>query len=51
MDRVGIFFTKETWTHGLLYVAVSRVRYAKDCFIVGTVGDSVYNYCSKGLLN
>ena len=51
MDRVGIFFTKRTWTHGLLYVAVSRVRNAIDCFIVGTVGESVFNFCSHGLLH
>jgi hypothetical protein len=50
MDRVGIFFAKRTWAHGLLYVAVSRVRRSKDCWFVGSVGEIVENYCSANIL-
>jgi hypothetical protein len=50
LDRVGIYFSRRAWTHGLLYVAVSRVRRAADCFFVGRDGDSVDNCCSKSVL-
>jgi hypothetical protein len=50
MDRVGIYFSRRAWTHGLLYVAVSRVRRAADCFFVGRDGDSVDNCYSKSVL-
>jgi ATP-dependent exoDNAse (exonuclease V) alpha subunit len=50
LDRVGIYFSRRAWTHGLLYVAVSRVRRAADCFFVGRDGDSVDNCFSKSVL-
>ena len=50
MDRVGIFFAKKVWAHGLLYVAISRVRRAADCWFVGSVGATVMNICSKNIL-
>jgi hypothetical protein len=50
MDRVGIFFAKKIWAHGLLYVAISRVRRAADCWFVGSVGATVMNFCSKNIL-
>jgi hypothetical protein len=50
LDRVGIYFARRTWAHGLLYVAVSRVRRALDCFFVGMVGDVVDNYINANIL-
>lgn len=50
LDRVGIYFPRPTWAHGLLYVAVSRVRCTKDCLFVGAIGATVANYCSKHVL-
>ncbi len=49
MDKVGIYFTHPTWAHGLLYVAVSRVRSMQDCYWVGTCC-VVYNFCSQQVL-
>ena len=46
LDRVGIYFNRDTWAHGLLYVAVSRVRRLQDCFFVGVEGGTVFNCCS-----
>ena len=51
LDRVGIFFPRPTWAHGLLYVAVSRVRRSMDCYIVGSVGVPVQNFCSLHVLS
>jgi len=45
LDVVGIFFTRNAWAHGLLYVAASRVRCGAHCFIYGAVGKEVHN-CS-----
>ena len=50
LDKVGIFFSSPTWAHGLLYVAVSRVRCTRDCFFVGVFGATVSNYTSKHVL-
>ena len=50
LDRVGIYFSKPTWAHGLLYVAVSRVRREKDCFFVGKHGKAVENFCCLNVL-
>jgi hypothetical protein len=50
LDKVGIFFARPTWAHGLLYVAVSRVRRTNDCFWVGDQGGTVFNFSSKHLL-
>jgi hypothetical protein len=44
LDCVGIYFAKPSWTHGLLYVAASRVRTANCCFIVST--DNVVHNCT-----
>ncbi len=44
LDVVGIFFTRAAWAHGLLYVAVSRVRREAHCFIYGVVGKEVINF-------
>jgi hypothetical protein len=46
LDRVGIYFNRDAWAHGLLYVAVSRVRRVTDCFFVGIEGGTVFNCCS-----
>ena len=51
LDRVGIFFSRPTWAHGILYVAVSRVRRQQDCFWVGAINAMVANYCSKYILS
>lgn len=45
LDVVGIYFTRRAWAHGLLYVAVSRVRRAADCYFYGKEGAVVLN-CS-----
>ena len=45
LDRVGIFFARDVWAHGLLYVAVSRVRRQQNCFFLGVVGATVHNVC------
>jgi hypothetical protein len=50
LDKVGIFFARPTWAHGLLYVAVSRVRRSADCFWVGDRGATVFNYTSNHVL-
>ena len=50
LDRVGIYFERPTWAHGLLYVAVSRVRRSSDCFWVGQPGELVHNFCSQHVL-
>lgn len=47
LDRVGIYFPRKTWAHGILYVAVSRVRRQHDCFWVGAPEKIVTNECSK----
>ena len=49
LDRVGIYFAKDVWAHGLLYVAASRVRRTQDCFFLGAVGATVHNFCSLHL--
>ena len=49
LDAVGIFFSKPSWTHGLLYVAASRVRSGRACFIVGTT--DVVNVTDKHVLS
>ena len=36
LDAVGIYFSRPSWAHGLLYVAASRVRSVQTCFIVCT---------------
>ena len=51
LDVVGIYFTRAAWAHGLLYVAVSRVRQAKNCFVFGTVGALVKNFSCCGILS
>ena len=50
LDKVGIFFPRPTWAHGLLYVAVSRVRRTQDCFWLGEYGGTIHNFCSKHVL-
>jgi ATP-dependent DNA helicase PIF1 len=50
LDKVGIYFSAPAWAHGLLYVAVSRVRCTLDCFFVGCVGATVHNFISKHAL-
>ena len=49
LDRVGIYFAKDVWAHGLLYVAVSRVRRQAHCFFMGVVGATVHNVCCAHL--
>ncbi len=51
LDVVGIYFPRNTWAHGLLYVAVSRVRRAADCFIYGVIGAEVKNCSCKCVLS
>jgi hypothetical protein len=50
LDKVGICFQRPTWAHGLLYVAVSRVRRTNDCFWLGVRGATVSNFSSKHVL-
>jgi hypothetical protein len=50
LDRVGIYFPRPTWAHGLLYVAVSRVRRTDDCFWIGDRGAKVFNFSSQHVL-
>jgi hypothetical protein len=45
LDVVGIYFPRSAWAHGLLYVAVSRVRRSQDCFFTGKMCQEVFN-CS-----
>jgi hypothetical protein len=50
LDKVGICFERPTWAHGLLYVAVSRVRRSNDCFWVGDRGAVVFNFIAEHVL-
>jgi ATP-dependent exoDNAse (exonuclease V) alpha subunit len=50
LDKVGILFSHATWAHGLLYVAVSRVRKGQDCFWMGSKGTVVSNYTNTKVL-
>ncbi len=50
LDVVGIFFTRNAWAHGLLYVAASRVRLAVNCFIYGVIGQKFINFSCSSVL-
>lgn len=50
LDTVGVYFSRPTWAHGLLYVAISRARRQRDCFFVGILGASVHNFTSRFVL-
>jgi hypothetical protein len=51
LDVVGIYFTRNAWAHGLLYVAVSRARRVADCFYYGKVGSTVCNCSCASVLS
>lgn len=50
LDCVGIYFPRPVWAHGLLYVAMSRVRRACNCFVVGVVDAVIANFCCAHVL-